>query len=99
MAVNKVNYAGTTLIDLTADTVTEDKLLKGVTAHNAAGAKITGTYTAPTTTVDTMEGNYCWQFLNLSTQKVVKYAVSNKSNAYPKNQMVDGLYSQYIGGV
>lgn len=32
-----------TLIDLTADTVTADKLLKGYTAHDASGASITGT--------------------------------------------------------
>lgn len=45
--VNKVVYDGDTLIDLTADTVTADKLLKGYTAHDASGAVITGTYTIP----------------------------------------------------
>lgn len=40
---NKVVYAGKTLIDLTEDTVTPATLKSGVTAHNAAGAKITGT--------------------------------------------------------
>lgn len=43
MAVNKVIYGGNTLIDLTADTVTIDKLLTGVTAHNMAGEVIEGT--------------------------------------------------------
>lgn len=43
--VNKVIYGGKTLIDLTADTVTEDKVLEGVTAHDKSGAKITGTCT------------------------------------------------------
>lgn len=42
MAYNKVIYAGNVLIDLTADTVTEDNLLTGVIAHNKAGASITG---------------------------------------------------------
>ena len=42
MAVNKVTYGGTTLIDLTSDTVTADKLASGVTAHDKSGAKITG---------------------------------------------------------
>lgn len=32
MGVSKVVYGGKTLIDLTGDTVTEDKLLKGATA-------------------------------------------------------------------
>ena len=40
---NKVIFAGTVLIDLTADTVTPEKLLLGETAHDASGAVITGT--------------------------------------------------------
>lgn len=44
MAVNKVVYNGETLIDLTGDTVTEDKLLIGTTAHDKSGNVITGTY-------------------------------------------------------
>lgn len=43
MAVNKVEYGGKVLIDLTGDTVTEDTLTKGITAHNAKGEPITGT--------------------------------------------------------
>ena len=42
MAVNKVVYGTTVLVDLTEDTVTADKLLKGATAHNAAGEPVTG---------------------------------------------------------
>lgn len=45
MAINKVIYGGTTLIDLTSDTVTEDKMLSGYTAHDKSGAQITGTCT------------------------------------------------------
>ena len=43
MAISKVVYGGKTLIDLTADTITADKLLSGITAHGADGEKITGT--------------------------------------------------------
>ena len=43
MAVNKVVYGTTVLVDLTEDTVTADKLLKGATAHDASGEPITGT--------------------------------------------------------
>ena len=43
MAVSKVVYGGDVLIDLTADTVTKEKLLKGITAHGADGEPITGT--------------------------------------------------------
>ena len=42
MAVNKVIYNGETLIDLTSDTVEAGSLLSGVTAHDKAGNKITG---------------------------------------------------------
>lgn len=42
--VNKVDLAdGTTLIDLTSDTVAAGKMLSGTTAHDASGALITGT--------------------------------------------------------
>lgn len=43
MAVNKVEYGGETLIDLTGDSVAPETLAEGETAHNAAGEKITGT--------------------------------------------------------
>lgn len=45
MAINKVVYGSNTLIDLTADTVTADKLTEGYTAHDKSGALITGTNT------------------------------------------------------
>ena len=44
MAVNKVALNGEVKLDLTADTVTPETLLKGTTAHNAAGELITGVY-------------------------------------------------------
>lgn len=40
--VNKVVYGNRTLIDLTSDTVTRDKILSGFTAHDKSGAIITG---------------------------------------------------------
>ncbi len=43
MAISKVIYGGETLIDLTADTIKSDKLLKGYTAHGADGEPINGT--------------------------------------------------------
>lgn len=42
---NKVVFGGKTLIDLTGDTITADKLLQDVTAHDKSGATITGTCT------------------------------------------------------
>jgi len=43
MAYNKVVFGGNTLIDLTNDTVSADKLAEGYTAHDKSGALITGT--------------------------------------------------------
>ena len=42
MAISKVVYGGDTLIDLTADTIKKDKVLKGYTAHGADGEPIVG---------------------------------------------------------
>lgn len=44
MSFNKVIYGGRTLIDLAADTVTEDSLLEGYTAHKADGSVIIGKF-------------------------------------------------------
>ena len=45
MAYNKVVYGGKTLMDLTGDSVTPDKLLAGETAHDKSGEAIAGTCT------------------------------------------------------
>lgn len=44
MAVNQVVLNGEVKLDLTADSVTPETLIKGMTAHNAAGELITGVY-------------------------------------------------------
>ena len=56
MGVSKVVYGSTTLIDLTADTVTASALSSGITAHNAAGEAITGTNTNDADTSDATAG-------------------------------------------
>ncbi len=45
MAINKVIYAGNTLIDLTGDTISASDLAYGITAHDKSGSVITGTNT------------------------------------------------------
>ena len=52
MAISKVIFGGDVLIDLTADTITADKLLKGSTAHSASGEVITGACTFDADTSD-----------------------------------------------
>lgn len=49
---NKVIFGDEVLIDLTADTVSADKLEKGITAHDKTGAIITGTSTKDSDTSD-----------------------------------------------
>lgn len=52
MAINKIIYAGQTLIDLTADTVTADKVLQGITFHGKDGVAAAGTCTYDSDTQD-----------------------------------------------
>lgn len=55
MAVNHVTINGETVVDLRADTVTEENLPVGVTAHNAAGEPIQGAF-QPVTSVNGQTG-------------------------------------------
>lgn len=50
--ISKVVYGSKVLIDLTSDTVTADKLLEGITAHDKSGATITGSCTFDADTGD-----------------------------------------------
>lgn len=50
--INKLVVGNETKFDLTADTITADKLLKDITAHDKSGAPITGTCTYDADTQD-----------------------------------------------
>ena len=50
--INKLVVGNETKFDLTADSVTPDKLLKNITAHDKSGAPITGTCTFDADTRD-----------------------------------------------
>lgn len=52
MAYNKIIFGGDTLIDLTGDTVSADKLLLNYTAHDRTGTIITGSCTYDSDTSD-----------------------------------------------
>lgn len=52
MGKSKIIFGGEVLIDLTADTIKADKLLKGYTAHGADGEPITGACTFDADTSD-----------------------------------------------
>ena len=57
MAINKVEINGEVKLDLTQDTVTPATLLKGASAHDAAGNPVQGTANAAPTT-PYMEAEY-----------------------------------------
>lgn len=54
---NKIVFGGETLLDISTDTVTADKLMRGYTAHDKAGVAITGTYTPLDTSDATAEAS------------------------------------------
>ena len=54
--VNKVIYGGTTLIDLTADTITAADVINQKTFHDKSGAPVTGTCTYDADTSDATAG-------------------------------------------
>lgn len=78
MAVNKVVYGTTVLVDLTGDTVTADKLMQGYTAHDKSGALITGIATggsgdAYTLTTIVPQQTFTAQVLDNSYQVLLTY--------------------------
>ena len=75
MAISKVIYGGNTLIDLTGDTVTADKLLKGITAHGADGEAVTGS---------------CEYDANTQDATAVAAEILNGKTAYNKGSKVTG---------
>lgn len=58
MSASKIIINGVTKIDLTADTVTADKLMQGYTAHDRSGAIITGTATGGGGASNIVEGTF-----------------------------------------
>lgn len=94
MGINKVVYGGNTLIDLTGDTVTADKLLKGITAHGKDGEAVTGTCTydvdsndATVAVAEILKGKTAYargQKLvgTMPNNGAVKGVISNKDDSY-----------------
>lgn len=98
-SVNKVIYGGNVLIDLTTDTVTADKLLKGTTAHDKAGDIITGTceYDANTQDADATASEILVdKTAYVNGQKITGTMTDNGAIA-GKITKVDGDYTVPIG--
>ena len=87
MAVNKVDVNGSTVLDLTSDSVTPETLTKGATAHNAAGEQITGTYEAPVKSVNGKTGDVTLDYSDINAQQ--KLYNLTLDTPIVKNQTID----------
>lgn len=86
--VSKVIYGGNVLIDLTADTITADKLLTGYTAHGADGEVINGACDYDS---NTQEATAADSEILLGKTAVVKGTM--KTGTMPNNGAVTGVIS------
>lgn len=85
MSINKVVYGGNTLIDLTGDTVTADKVLEGFTTHDKSGASITGTCT-----FDVNSGDATISVAEMLTGKTAYARGTKLTGTMPNNGAVTG---------
>lgn len=113
MGVSKINYGPRTVMDLSKDTVTASKLLKGVTAHDKNGDQITGTYEGDGsggTEIDkTGNGAYAWaKYSELIDYVETKESTgsSNRPSGFDYTQEYtsrtitsDGYYNLKSGGI
>lgn len=89
---NKVVYDGEVLIDLTADTITADKVAKGITAHDKSGALVTGTSTKDSDTTDATVA-----VAEMLTGKTAYARGSRITGTMPNNGAVSGNISTKAG--
>lgn len=106
MAYNKIIYGGNTLIDLTEDTVTPDKLLVGYTAHDKAGNSIVGTAAGEVGQIQTLtelqgnwdnEGGFLLSYDSETEGRlyIVSSIISGKG-ALVETSMYDGASKWYL---
>ena len=88
MAINKVVYGGDVLIDLTGDTITKDKLLKGYTAHGADGEPINGSCEFDANTQDATATD-----AEILLGKTAYNKGTKRTGTMPNNGAVNGIIS------
>ena len=92
MAISKVVYGAQTLIDLTADTITADKVLTGYTAHGKDGEQISGTCAFDVNSQDATA-----QVAELLTGKTAYACGAKLTGTMPNNGGVTGTISTVAG--
>lgn len=92
MAISKVVYGAQTLIDLTADTITADKVLTGYTAHGKDGEQISGTCAFDVNSQDATA-----QVAELLTGKTAYARGAKLTGTMPNNGGVTGTISTVVG--
>lgn len=96
MAINKVVYSGTTLIDLTGDTVTSsDHIMEGYVGHLADGSQVTGTGSGGSVSAQTI---YCGtstpsSSLGSNGDIYMKMSTDTSVETYPANYTSSGMNS------
>lgn len=86
MSVNKVEYAGKVLLDLTEDTVTADMMESGVKAHDKTGALITGSIPVNDKLTYAAINESDLDYIKKHTSYGESCVVTINSNIYPKNE-------------
>lgn len=92
MGISKVVYGGSTLIDLTADTITADKLLSGYTAHGADGEVIEGACNYDANTQDATAADS-----EILAGKIAYVKGTKKTGTMKNNGAVSGTISTKTG--
>jgi len=92
MAISKIIYGGDVLLDLTADTVTAEHLIKGYTAHGADGELITGTNDWDSNTQDATAAD-----AEILLGKTAYVKGTKKTGTMPNNGAVAGVIALAAG--
>lgn len=92
MAISKAVYGGRTLIDLTADTIKAEHLLKGYTAHGADGEPLNGACEYDSNTQDATAADS-----EILSGKIAYVKGTKKTGTMPNNGAVSGTISTKDG--
>ena len=92
MAINKIIVDGVTKIDLSQDTVTADKVLEGLTFHDATGSLCTGTMKQSTGGADVGDITLYTKLAYTYDEYVANSSIAGEATAY----FEDGSNSPYV---